>query len=112
MTWEGAHFWGRALRAAEDGALGVESRSPGGTQIMTFLGGSGGECFPPGRHGNFTGWQDSGDEEQEAGVISHSQIRTRTHGLRTEGWNQARGTLLSSRQIDDDAGSLMRLRQP
>lgn len=84
MTWEGAHFWGRALRAVEDGAWGVESRSPGGTQIMTFLGGSGGECFPPGRHGNFTGWQDSGGEEQEARVISHSQIRMHA-------WAQGRG---------------------
>lgn len=72
MTWEGAHFWERALRVA----LGVESRSPGGTQIITFLGGSGGECFPPGMHGNFTGWQESGDEEQEACVVSQPQIFT------------------------------------
>lgn len=79
MTWEGAHFWERALRAAEDGALGAESRSPGGTQIITFLGGSGGECFPPGIHGNFTGWQESGDKEQEACVVSHPQIFT-AHG--------------------------------
>lgn len=39
-----------------------ESRPPGGTQIITFFGGSGGECFPPGMQGNFSGWNESGDK--------------------------------------------------
>lgn len=56
----GAHFWERALRGLGDGEGEVEvSSPPGGTQIITFLGGKGGECFPPGIQGNFIGWQES-----------------------------------------------------
>lgn len=86
MMWEGAHFWERALRGVEDGAVGAESRTPGGTQIITFLGGSGGECFPPGIHGNFTGWQESGDRRRRGswnftlsyGQFKHGRSDTRT----------------------------------
>lgn len=60
MPWGGAHFWERVLRGLCDGEGEVEESSPpGGTQIITFLGGKGGECFPPGIQGNFIGWQES-----------------------------------------------------
>lgn len=116
MTWEGAHFW----ESAEDGALGVESSTPGGTQIITFLGGSGGECFPPGIHGNFTGWQESGDRRRRdlCFLHTHSCGQLKTWMLRhSEGGNQIRAMLLSfDWQINNDQsgladtqGSLMRL---
>lgn len=92
MTWDGTHFWERA----EDGAPGVESSTPGGTQIITFFGGSGGECFPPGIHGNFTGWQESGDRRRRRGlcfstVVDSSNMDVQTLG----GGNQIRVMLLS-----------------
>lgn len=59
MTWEGVHFWERVPRGFGDGEEDVGSRHPGGTQIITFFGGRGGECFPPGIQGNFIGWQES-----------------------------------------------------
>lgn len=52
------HFCGRALRGLGEGDV-EESSPPGGTQIMTFLGGRGGECLPPGIQGSFIGWQES-----------------------------------------------------
>lgn len=58
IPWGGPHFWGRAQRGFGDGE-GEPSCPPGGTQIITFLGGRGGECFPPGMQGNFIGWQES-----------------------------------------------------
>lgn len=92
MTWDGAHFWERA----EDGAPGVESSTPGGTQIITFFGGSGGECFPPGIHGNFTGWQESGDRRRRRGLCFSTVVdgsNTDVHTL--GGGNQIRVMLLS-----------------
>lgn len=65
MTWEGVHFWERALRGFGDGEADVDSRPPGGTHIITFFGGRGGECFPPGIQGNFIGWQESRERERE-----------------------------------------------
>lgn len=61
MPWGGADFCGRVLRGLGDGEGEdkEESSPPGGTQIITFLGGRGGECFPPGIQGNFIGWQES-----------------------------------------------------
>lgn len=54
------HFWGRPLKGLGDGDGELEESSPpGGTHIITFLGGRGGECFPPGIQGNFIGWQES-----------------------------------------------------
>lgn len=93
MTWDGAHFWEKALRGVEDGAVGVESRTPGGTQIITFLGGSGGECLLPGIHGNFTGWQESGDRRRGScyftrsyGQWKHgcSDTRTQCRGMESD----------------------------
>lgn len=60
----GAHFGGSELRGMGDGD-GEESSPPGGTQIITFLGGKGGECFAPGMQGNFIGWQESWAEGKE-----------------------------------------------
>lgn len=68
MPWGGAHFWERVLRGLGDGEGEVEeSNPPGGTQIITFLGGKGGECFPPGIQGNFIGWQESAEEKHTPG---------------------------------------------
>lgn len=97
MTWEGAHFWERALRGVEDGAVDVESRTPGGMQIITFFGGSGGECFPPGIHGNFIGWQESGDRRRRGsyyltfsyGQLKHGSSDTRTKGRGMESESNA-----------------------
>lgn len=85
MPWLGAHFWGRVLRGFGDGEGEEESSPPGGTQIITFLGGRGGECFPPGIQGNFIGWHESrhmkkssltGQEKKRiiTIVISHSLL--------------------------------------
>lgn len=63
MTWEGVHFWERALRGFGDGEADDGSSPPGGTQIMTFFGGRGGECFAPGIQGSFIGWQESREEK-------------------------------------------------
>lgn len=75
MPWGGAHFWERVLRGLGDGE-GEVSSPPGGTQIITFLGGKGGECFPPGIKGNFIGWQESAEKKntpgQEKGEVNIS----------------------------------------
>lgn len=64
--WRGPHFWERAQRGTGDGdGEPEESSPPGGTQIITFLGGRGGECFPPGMQGNFMGWQESRQKNRE-----------------------------------------------
>lgn len=64
MPWGGPHFWERMLRGLGDGEGELEESSPPwGTQIITFLGGRGGECFPPGIQGNFIGWQESREKQ-------------------------------------------------